>query len=80
MLFHEKNMTLTFTGENKIKALASFTWNVGASFLAVTYGPLYFRHLENDKAAGLKYNGNFDRESYCLLMQRRYSVMDSKHW
>ena len=35
--------------------------NVVASFSAVTYEPLHYRHLEREKITGLKYHkGNFD--------------------
>ena len=31
------------------------------SFLAVTYGPLHYRHFERQKTTGLKYHkGNFE--------------------
>ena len=34
----------------------AFLGNIVASFPAVTYGPLYYTHLEREKIAGLKYH------------------------
>ena len=38
-----------------IRELARISGNIVASFSAVTFGPLYYRHLESNKIRGLKY-------------------------
>ena len=44
-----------------IRELARILGNIVASFPAVTFGPLHYRHLERDKIRGLKYHkGNFE--------------------
>ena len=44
-----------------IRKLARILQNIVASFSAVTFGPLNYRHLERDKIRGLKYHkGNFE--------------------
>ena len=44
-----------------LRELARILGNNVASFLAVTYGPLHYRHLETEKITGLKYHkGNFE--------------------
>ena len=68
-------MTLSLTDEKKnkitiltdcvgkceisLRELARILGNIVASFPAVTYGPLHYRHLEREKIAGLKYKGKF---------------------
>ena len=43
------------------RELARILGNIVASFPAVTFGPLHYRHLERDKIRGLKYHkGNFE--------------------
>ena len=39
-----------------IRELARILGNIVASFPAVTFGPLHYRHLERDKIRGLKYH------------------------
>ena len=44
-----------------LRELARILGNIIASFPAVTYGPLHYRHLEREKITGLKYHrGNFE--------------------
>ena len=44
-----------------LRELARILGNIVASFLAVTYGPLHYRHLERERIIGLKYHkGNFE--------------------
>ena len=44
-----------------IRELARISGNIAASFPAVTFEPLYYRHLERDKISGLKYHkDNFE--------------------
>ena len=46
-----------------IRELAAFIGTVVSSFPAVTYGPLFYRYLENDKTEALEINsGNFESE------------------
>ena len=39
-----------------IRELTRILGNIVASFAAVTFGPLHYRHLERDKISGLKYH------------------------
>ena len=74
------NMTISLTTEKRekikklceqvlymqctIRKLASLIGNIVASFPAVMYGPLYYRHLETDKAISLKKaKGDFDQHA-----------------
>ena len=44
-----------------IRELARILGNIVASFPAVTFRPLHYRHLERDKISGLKYHkGNVE--------------------
>ena len=46
-----------------IRELAKIIGNIVATFPAVTYGPLHYRHLERDKILGLRHHReNFDRK------------------
>ena len=38
-----------------IRELPRISGNIVASFSVVTFGPLYYRHLESNKIRGLKY-------------------------
>ena len=70
-LADEKNdkskVTLTDSlGKYKIslRELARILGNIVASFPAVAYGPLFYRHLEREKITGLKYHkGNFEEKN-----------------
>ena len=43
-----------------LRELARILGNIVASFPALTYGPLHYRHLEREKITGLKHHaGNF---------------------
>ena len=60
-----------------IRVLASFVGTLVASFPAVQYGPLFYRHLEMNKIQALKLNnGNFDS---CLRLSDQ-SKSDITWW
>ena len=58
----------------KIRTLAKLIGNLVSSFPAVTYGPLYFRHLENSKLWGLRKNG-WDYEAFTWLSDSAISEL-----
>ena len=85
-------LTLTAEKKEKIKALlvdcltkqkitlreiAKVIGNIVASFPAVTYGRLHYRHLERDKIVGLKLNKG-DFESHIVLSPN--AICDIKWW
>ena len=54
-LLHKNRMT--------VREVVQVIGKIVASFVAVKYGPLYYRHLEKDKTRALKENkGDFDRK------------------
>ena len=85
-------LTLTAEKKIKIKALlsdcltkqrvtlrkvAKIIGNIVASFPAVTYGRLHYRHLERDKIQGLKfYKGDFEKE----IVLSHNAICDIKWW
>ena len=58
-----------------LRELARILGNIVASFPAVAYGPLFYKHLEREKITGLKYHkGNFEEKIDYLLKQKlRYN-------
>ena len=57
-----------------------FSWvclgNIVASFPAVTFGALHYRHLERDKIGGLKdHKGNFEGK-----IRLSWKVISEIHW
>ena len=53
-----------------IRELARILGNIVASFPAVTFGPLHYRHLERDKIRGLKYHKGNLREKLVYLRKQ----------
>lgn len=52
--------------------MATLIGNSVASLFAVKYGPLYYKYIEKDETVRLKYHqGNFQGESYYLLMPKK---------
>ena len=52
------------------RELARILGNIVASFPAVTFGPLHYRHLERDKIRGLKYHKGNLREKLVYLRKQ----------
>ena len=53
-----------------IRELGRILGNIVASFPAVTFGPLHYRHLERDKIRGLKYHKGNLREKLVYLRKQ----------
>ena len=49
-----------------LRELARILGNIFASFPAVTYRPLHYRHLEREKITGLK------NKKLCILLKKRF--------
>ena len=59
-----------------IREVASFLGTLVSSFPGVEFGPLHYRHIEDDKEANLKLNqGNFDS-----FMTLSHDSLEEIHW